>query len=128
VNNIHNLDRASERLARRALFVTLGLALASSMSGVLAARVGIVAGPELVLVIVSSLFSSSALSVLLFLPKVTLQPVATLTTIFLAVNMAAGSFLFSCSTGSSTNRRWESCSQGFCLAARFLFFSLSHLD
>jgi hypothetical protein len=103
VISTRNLDPASETLARRALYVTLSLALASSTSGVLAARVGMVAGPELVLVIISSLFSASSLFVLLFLPKVTLQTVATLTTSFLAANMSAGMLIAVCSGGKHTN-------------------------
>jgi diguanylate cyclase (GGDEF)-like protein len=103
VISTRNLDPASETLARRALYVTLSLALASSTSGVLAARVGMVAGPELVLVIISSLFSASSLFVLLFLPKVTLQTVATLTTSFLAANMSAGMLIAVCSDGKHTN-------------------------
>jgi hypothetical protein len=42
VISTRNLDPAPETLARRALYVTLSLALASSTSGVLAARVGMV--------------------------------------------------------------------------------------
>jgi hypothetical protein len=103
VTDTRNLDRVSERLARRALFVTLSLALASSTSGVLAARVGMVAGPELVLVIMSSLLSAGALFVLLFLPKVPLQAVATLTTIFLAANMSAGMLIAVCGNGKHIN-------------------------
>jgi hypothetical protein len=98
-----NLDRASGKLARRALFVTLTLALASSTSGVLAARVGMVAGAEFVLVVISSLFSTGALLVLLFFPKVTLQTVATLTTTFLAVNMSTGMVIAVCGGGKHIN-------------------------
>jgi hypothetical protein len=75
-------DHASSSLARRALYVTLSLALAGAGLGLLAARLGTVVGYEIALVLCSVLFSSGALGTLIVFRKVALQTVATASTVF----------------------------------------------
>jgi hypothetical protein len=76
-------DHASSSLARRALFVTLSLALAGASLGLVAARLGTVVGYEIGLVLCSVLFSSGALGTLIVFRKVDLQTVATASIFFL---------------------------------------------
>jgi diguanylate cyclase (GGDEF)-like protein len=85
-----HLDAASAKLARRALLITLSLAFVGAGMGVIAAWQGLVVGNELVLVLCSMLFSAGALSMLLALPNVVLQTVATVSTICFAINLCAG--------------------------------------
>jgi diguanylate cyclase (GGDEF)-like protein/PAS domain S-box-containing protein len=90
MGQIDHLGNASSTLARRALFVGLSLALASAGFGVLSIRVGMVIGAETALVIGSCLLSAGALLTLLLFRRVGIQTIATVTTIFLTVNIVAG--------------------------------------
>jgi diguanylate cyclase (GGDEF)-like protein/PAS domain S-box-containing protein len=98
-----HLDHDSSKLARRTLFVTLSLCFVSSMSGVLSARVGMVAGAEVTLVVCSSMLSATGLVALFFFSKATLQTIATLTTVFLAINLATGMLIAICGPRNHIN-------------------------
>jgi diguanylate cyclase (GGDEF)-like protein len=96
-------DHASSSLARRVLFVTLSLALAGASLGLVAARVGMVVGDEVVLVLCSILFSSGALGTLIVFRKVALQTVATVSTSCFAINLCAGVLIAVFGSGERLN-------------------------
>jgi hypothetical protein len=96
-------DQASSKLARRALLLTLSLALAGGASGLIAALLGLVASKELALIVCSMAFAAGTLAVLLFIPSVTLQSVATLATIFFTANLVAGMLISICGSGRHLN-------------------------
>ena len=85
-----HFDDASNTLARRALFVTLILAFAGAALGLVGARVGMVVGVEIALVVCSLGFSGGALVTLFLFRKVPLQTVATVATSFFAANLCTG--------------------------------------
>jgi diguanylate cyclase (GGDEF)-like protein len=95
--------RASSSLARRALFVTLTLALAGASLGLVAARLELVVGYEIALVLCSCLFSSGALGTLIVFRKVALQTVATASTVFFAVNLCVGVLMAAYGKGERLN-------------------------
>jgi diguanylate cyclase (GGDEF)-like protein len=88
--DVDHLDRASNTLARRALFITLSLALVGASVGAIGARRGLVVGNEVILVLCSMVFSFGSLVTLLVFRKVTLQTVATVSTSCFAINLCAG--------------------------------------
>jgi diguanylate cyclase (GGDEF)-like protein len=96
-------DHASSSLARRALYVTLSLALAGASLGLLAARLGTVVGYEIALVLCSVLFSSGALGTLIVFRKVALQTVATASTVFFAINLCVGVLMAAYGKGEHLN-------------------------
>jgi diguanylate cyclase (GGDEF)-like protein len=103
MSDVDHLDAASATLARRALFITLGLALAGDGMGIVAASQGLVVGSELDLVICSMLFSTGALFTLFVFRNVALQSVATVSTICFAINLCAGVLIVVCGTGVRLN-------------------------
>jgi len=96
-------DGSSSALARRALWITLIAAWSGAMLGILAARLGSVAGPELVLVLCSIAFSSSQLILLFLFPRVPLQTVATVSTIGFSINLCAGMLIAAFGRGDPFN-------------------------
>ena len=96
-------DHASSSLARRALYVTLSLALAGASLGLVAARLGTVVGYEIGLVLCSVLFSSGALGTLIVFRKVALQTVATASTVFFAINLCVGVLMAAYGKGEHLN-------------------------
>jgi diguanylate cyclase (GGDEF)-like protein len=96
-------DHASSSLARRALYVTLSLALAGASLGLVAARLGTVVGYEIGLVLCSVLFSSGALGTLIIFRKVALQAVATASTVFFAINLCVGVLMAAYGKGEHLN-------------------------
>ena len=99
----NNLDRVSTALARRALFITLSLALVGAAVGLVGARIGIVAGKELVLVLSSFSFSVGALVTLIFFRRVALQILTTTSTCFFAANLCIGVVIAVCGSGDHVN-------------------------
>jgi diguanylate cyclase (GGDEF)-like protein len=99
----NNLDQASATLARRALLITLSLALAGAGLGAFGAALGLVVDGEFVLVICSMTFSSAALVTLLAFPRVPLQTVATVSTICFAINLGAGVLIAVFGSGERLN-------------------------
>jgi diguanylate cyclase (GGDEF)-like protein len=98
-----HLDAPSATLARRALTITLSLALAGNGLGLIAARQGLVAGNELVLVLCSFLFCAGALVTLIGIPSVALQTVATVSISCFAINLCAGVLISVIGTGERLN-------------------------
>jgi diguanylate cyclase (GGDEF)-like protein len=94
---------SSDGLARHGLVTTLILALGGSSLGIIGALLGTVAGAETVLVVCSALFSATALITLFVFRKVTLQTVATVSTMFFLFNLSAGMILAICSNGEHIN-------------------------
>ena len=92
------VDLSSTALARRALFVTAIMAFAGSCLGLMGIVKGTVVGQEAVLIISCLLFTSGVLAALLFFPKVAVQDVATVSTIFF------GAYLCACSIASVCGR------------------------
>ena len=82
-------DRSSTVLASRALFTTLGGALAGSALGVVAITQGTVSQVETSLILSSFTFCSAVLIVLLARRHNILQRVATVSTIFFAIYLCA---------------------------------------
>jgi hypothetical protein len=96
-------DRASSSLARRALFITLSLALAGASLGLVASRLGMVVGDEIDLVLCSFLFSSGALGTLIVFRTVALQGVATASTCCFAINLCVGVLIAAYGKGERLN-------------------------
>lgn len=96
-------DWSSSVLARRALFVTLGLGTVSSASGLLASTIGMVDAREFVFVSGIFLFSLGALFTLLVFRKVALQTVATATTCYYGFHMCVGVWICLARTGQHLN-------------------------
>jgi diguanylate cyclase (GGDEF)-like protein/PAS domain S-box-containing protein len=94
---------ASSALARRALFVTLSLALAGAGIGVLSMRMGMVAGAEAGLVTGSCVVSAGGLLTLFFWRRVAVQTIATVTTSLLTINLIAGMLIAVCGTKNHIN-------------------------
>jgi signal transduction histidine kinase/ActR/RegA family two-component response regulator len=83
----------SPALARRALLTTAGFTFVGSGLGVFGAAFGTVAGPEVVLIVVSLLFSGGIVAALRAFPKIPLQMVAIASTIFFSFYLCACSLI-----------------------------------
>jgi diguanylate cyclase (GGDEF)-like protein/PAS domain S-box-containing protein len=94
---------ASNTLARRALQITLTTAWLGAALGIIGARMGTVVGRELILVICSLLFSSGTLVTLLFIRRVALQTIATVSTICFSINLCAGMMIAAFGRGDPLN-------------------------
>ena len=103
MNDTNILDRASAALARRALFITLSLAVAGAGIGIIGALVGMVVGKELILVVSSLIFSSAALITLCCFRAVALQTVATVSTSCFAINLCVGVLISVLGSGEHLN-------------------------
>ena len=97
------VDLSSTVLARRALLVTGVMAFAGSCLGLLGILKGTVVGQEVVLIVSCLLFTSGVLVALLFFPKVALQDVATVSTIFFGAYLCACSIASVCGRGEHLN-------------------------
>jgi len=87
---IEGNDSSTRSLGRHGLVVTSAIALAGSFVGLLGIREGLVTGLEIELVATAVFFTASALIVLLCVPRVPLQTVATLSTVYYAAYLCAG--------------------------------------
>jgi diguanylate cyclase (GGDEF)-like protein len=94
---------SSNELARRGLLITLILAMTGSCLGLIGATVGVVHGLEILLIVSSSIFSASSLISLLFFRSVTVQTVATLSTLFFFFNLSAGLVITTYAAGDHLN-------------------------
>src|ERR1700689_3236452 len=103
MSEVREVDRSSSALARWALLIASGLAVAGSALGVVGMRQGLVAGLEAILILSSLLVSLGALATLLFCPKIGVQRVATVVTGFFAVYLCACSIVALSDTGHHPN-------------------------
>ena len=103
MNETDERRRSSNTLAHRALSITATLAMAGSGLGVIGIRFGTVAGLESVLVVSSLLFAAGVLATLLFFRGVALQAVATVSTVYFAVDLCAGSMIAVFGSGEHLN-------------------------
>jgi diguanylate cyclase (GGDEF)-like protein/PAS domain S-box-containing protein len=101
VNNL--VDLSSTAMARRGLLITSSLALAGAGVGVACIPAGMVAGMEIAPVVSCVLFTSGVLVTLLCFPKVALQTVATVSTIYFALDLASGLMIAICGSGEHLN-------------------------
>ena len=93
VPELDDFDRSSSVLARRVLLTAAIMALAGSTLGLAAVLKGMTAGAETALILSSLLFTSAILSVLLFLPNVAIQLLASASTIYFTIYLCASSII-----------------------------------
>jgi diguanylate cyclase (GGDEF)-like protein/PAS domain S-box-containing protein len=93
MRQLEDVDRSSSALARRALLMTAILAATGSALGVFGIRQGVVVGMERPLIFSCLLFSLASLVTLLFLRRIPLQTIATVSTIYFAVYLCTGSII-----------------------------------
>jgi diguanylate cyclase (GGDEF)-like protein/PAS domain S-box-containing protein len=89
-HKVNHGDSSSSVLARRGLLITSILALAGAGVGAVCIPLGMVAGIEIALVLSCVLFTAGVLVTLLCFPRVALQTVATVSTIYFAINLTSG--------------------------------------
>ena len=95
--------RSSSLLARRALLITNALAIAGAVLGMIAARQGSVTGAETALVYCCFAFAGGTLLTLLCFPKVALDTVAIVSTVYFGVHLSAGAVLAATGAGEHFN-------------------------
>jgi diguanylate cyclase (GGDEF)-like protein len=93
MHEVNEGDSSSRVLARRGLLITSILALTGAGVGTVCIPLGMVAGIEIALVLSCVLFTSGVLVTLLCFPRVALQTVATVSTIYFAVNLTSGAMI-----------------------------------
>jgi diguanylate cyclase (GGDEF)-like protein len=98
----NDVDRSSTTVARRGLLIASTLALAGAGVGVACIPLGM-AGTEIALVVSCVLFTSGVLVTLLCFPKVALQTVATVSTIYFALDLSLGVMIAICGYGEHLN-------------------------
>jgi len=96
-------DGTSTALARRALWITLTFGWLGAWLGVVGSWMGTVAGYERALIFCSLFFSSGALFSLIFFRRMTLQTVATVSTIGFSINLCAGMMIAAFGAGDPLN-------------------------
>jgi diguanylate cyclase (GGDEF)-like protein len=103
MHQVNDVDRSSTAVARRGLLIASTLAFIGAGVGVACIPLGMVAGMEIALVVSCVLFTSGVLVTLLCFPKVALQTVATVSTIYFALDLTSGLMIAICGYGEHLN-------------------------
>jgi diguanylate cyclase (GGDEF)-like protein/PAS domain S-box-containing protein len=97
------VDRSSSLLARRALLIVNALAIAGALLGLIAVRQGAVTGAQTSLIYCCLAFTGGTLLTLLCFPRVALETVAIVSTVYFAIHLSAGAVFAATGSGDHFN-------------------------